>query len=95
MGSTKPAVFLERQLVRGGPLILSGSVIAALALAAGQRNNDPHNAPLFEYLAYDSGAYCATAFTDGKPEFFFHGNRGDQVTLNRYVVTRHHHLCAL
>ena len=42
MRSTEPAVFLERQLVRSGSLVLGRRIIPAFALATGQCYNDSH-----------------------------------------------------
>jgi len=49
----------------------------------------------FNDFGNDSGAHRATAFTDGETKFLLHGNWCDQVRLQRYVVSGHHHLHSL
>jgi len=92
VGSTEPAIFLEFQLTLGRSLILCRCIVAALALAAGQRNNNSHSSLLLDYFADDAGPYRTAPFSDGKTQLLFHRYRGDQLRLNRHVISRHHHL---
>src|ERR1700733_7953415 len=49
---------------------------------------------LLDDFADGSGAYGASAFADSETEALFHGDRGVQLDLQLYVVTRHHHFRA-
>ncbi len=42
MFTTEPAIFLELQLIRSGPLILSRRIVPPLTLCTGQSQNIPH-----------------------------------------------------
>src|SRR5437016_14672512 len=45
-------------------------------------------------LADGARADRVAAFADGEPQSLLHGNRGDQLNHQLYVVARHHHLGA-
>ena len=85
---------LEFQSLRRSLFILSRRVIAAFAFSALESNNISHDNP---GLLYDvrnrTGAHCSAAFTDRKPQAFFHRYRRDQLDGQVDVVPGHHHLC--
>src|SRR5437764_1388530 len=49
---------------------------------------------LFDNVRNGSGAHGASAFANGKPQTFIHGDGRDQIDGQIHVVARHHHLGA-
>src|SRR5207302_8203993 len=54
----------------------------------------PYFSSLLADLADGARADRVAAFADGEPQSLLHGNRGDQLNHQLYVVARHHHLGA-
>jgi hypothetical protein len=50
---------------------------------------------LVEDLGYSSGTHGSPPFTNSETDRFLHSNRGDQLNLNRDVISRHNHLNAI
>src|SRR5690606_10410165 len=53
------------------------------------------SADLLRDLGNLTSAYGTSAFTDRKPQSFFHRYRSDQFHVDRYVITRHYHFHTL
>src|SRR4029077_11451751 len=50
--------------------------------------------PLFNDFGDDARAHGATALTDGETQLLLHGDRRDELDVDRHVVAGHHHLRA-
>src|SRR5271168_1540891 len=49
---------------------------------------------LLRYLGNNARTNGPAAFTNGEAQTFVHGDRGDQVNVDRHVITRHDHFRA-
>ena len=50
---------------------------------------------LVKDVGYSPRTHGSSPFTNGETDGFLHRNRGDQLNLNRDVVSRHNHLHAI
>jgi hypothetical protein len=90
--------FFKGQLVRGRLPVFTRRVIFSLTFITRKPYKLPHgfflNSKLLDDFRHDPGSYRLAALTYGKPQAFFHGNRGNQRYLHVDIVSRHDHLRA-
>ncbi len=95
MLTAERAVLLVLHTGRMKSLILVAIIVTLMANSAFERNKFSwHFYSLLDDFGYGSGADGAAALADGEAELLLHGDRGDELHVDRHVVARRHHLDA-
>ena len=95
MLAAERAVLLVLHTGRVKTLILVAIIVTLMANSAFERNKFSwHFYSLLDDFGYGSGADGAAALADGEAELLLHGDRGDELHVDRHVIARSHHLHA-
>ncbi len=95
MLAAERAVLLVLHTGRVKTLVLVAIIVTLMANSAFKRNKFSwHFYSLLDDFGYGSGADGAAALADGEAELLLHGDRGDELHVDRHVVARRHHLHA-